>query len=177
MDIALGWIGDVARWLLALIPRLLIVEATHAGVAFVWGKKIKPLPPGLHFYWPVTTKVLIAPIKRQTANLDTQYLVTDDGRPVGVAGILVYEVSDIVKLLTECWDYEETIRDMAMAAIKDVVVSHALDELLEQSSELEEELEETLRPELEHFGINVIRLTLSDLAPAKVLAHWGWNGQ
>lgn len=173
MEAALGWIGDFFRFFFALLPRLVIVKATHEGVKFVRGKRVVRIGPGLHWYWPLVTEVIVVAIKRQTVNLPTQRLIDRDGKTIVVSGIVVYEVSDVVALLTACWNYDQTIRDMSLAAVKDVVVSMGLQELLDPDLKIEEELEQQLAPELALFGIRVIRLTLSDLAPATVLAHCG----
>ena len=55
MDKAFGWIGEIFQTLLRLLPWLVIVPATHAGVAFVHGHRVKKWEPGLHWYWPVVT--------------------------------------------------------------------------------------------------------------------------
>jgi len=196
METAFGWLGDVFRFLLSLVPRIEIVRATHAGVKFKRGRDVVYLGPdngiafpiikwvlcfpvpwlrrtGLHFYWPLVTEVEVVPIKRQTKDLDPQYLTTADNRIVGVCGILVYEVDDVVKLLTECYDYDETIRDHAVAAIKQVVCEYDAEFL--QNSEVDEELTKQLREMLEQFGVATIKVTLSNFARCRVHAHWGFG--
>jgi hypothetical protein len=42
-----GWIGQIFQTLLKLLPWLVIVPATHGGVAFVHGHRIKEWKPGL----------------------------------------------------------------------------------------------------------------------------------
>jgi regulator of protease activity HflC (stomatin/prohibitin superfamily) len=124
METALGWLGDVFRFLLSLVPRLLIVRATHRAVKFARGKHARVLLPGLHFYWPLVTEVEIVPVIRQTVDLVPQYLTTADGAPVAVSGIVVYEVDDVLRLLTECFDYDAMIRSFSLAAIKRVVANN-----------------------------------------------------
>lgn len=182
MDAALGWLGDIIRALLLVIPRLLIVRTTHAGVKFRYGSNVLELThengirgTGLHIYWPLVTECEIVPIKRQTTNLDAQYLDTADGRTVGVSGILVYEISDVVALLTKTYDYEDTIRDLALATIKTVVIGRSMEALRANSADMDRELTRTLRSELRRFGVRTIRVTLSDIAPCRVLGHWGIN--
>lgn len=180
MESALGWLGDIIRALLMLVPRLLIVRTTTEAVKWVYGTKVVLmthenglLGTGLHFWWPLVTEKDIVPIKRQTANLSQQYLCTKDGQTVGVAGILVYEVVDTVALLTHCYDYEETIRDLALAAIKRVVVNHDFAFLRDEPHETDKDLTRKLRADLQRFGIKTIRVTLSDFTEVTVLATWG----
>jgi len=196
MESAFGWIGQLFSSLLDLIPSLLLIKTTHQGVKFRTGNRVIVLTcnngiyfpyikligclpvlgfyrSGIHIYWPIVTECEIVPIKRQTTNLVEQYLCTKDGCAVGVSGILVYEVNDVEKLLTECYDYEDTIQDLALAAIKKVITSHSLEYLQKNHIDTDKELTLTLRKELNRFGIRTIRVTLSDLAPCKMIGIWG----
>ena len=180
MEAALGWLGDLIRALLLIVPRLLLVRTTHAGVKFRHGCTVLELThqngvkgTGLHVYWPLVTECEVVPIKRQTTNLDAQYLCTQDNQTIGVSGILVYEIDNVVALLTETFDYEDTIRDLSLATVKSVVVQHDLDHLRTRANEIDKELTKDLRGQLRRFGVKTIRVTLSDLAPCRVVGHWG----
>jgi len=180
MEAALGWLGDLIRAMLLIVPQLILVRATHAGVRFRHGCTVVELThqngvggTGLHIYWPLVTEYEVVPIKRQTTNLDAQYLCTKDGQTIGVGGILVYEIDNVVSLLTECYDYEDTIRDLALATVKSVIVQHDIDRLRTESKKIDQELTKDLRNQLRRFGVKTIRVTLSDLAPCRVVGHWG----
>lgn len=180
MDAALGWLGDIVHAVLQLVPRLLIVPPTHEGAKWPLGGSPKLmrsgtglLGTGLHFYWPITTEHAIVPVKRQTANLDYQYLVTADNQTVGVGGILVYEVSDTIKLLNECADHEDTIRDHAMAAIKEVITTGRYESFRDNPEETDKLLTAELRGQLRRFGVRTIKVTLSDFSPVRMVALWG----
>jgi len=194
MEAALGWIGDFVRFLICLLPHLILIRFTHAGVKFVRGRhKVVmlcdngfPLPilrrrwlfigwerSGLHWYWPVTTEYETYPIKRQTTTLDNQTLCTQDGRVIGVGGIVVTEIEDIELLLTETFDPEDTIRDYALNAITDVVSKNEFGFLQGERRKTNTQLTATLRNELKEFGVKVIRVSLSDFVPLTVtLGQW-----
>jgi len=180
MDAALGWLGDIVRSILQFVPRLLIIPPTHEGVKWPCGGSPKLMTSGtgfwktgLHLYWPVVTAHVVIPVKRQTANLDYQYLVTSDDRAVGVGGILVYEVADTVALLNECTDHIDTIRDHALAAIKQVVTTNSYEFFRDDPAEADKKLTDQLRGDLKRFGVRTKKVTLSDFAPVRMLALWG----
>lgn len=196
MDAALGWLGDIIRALIRFIPQVILIRSTHAGIKFRYGCQIIPIlhdngillptikwykwlpyigliKTGLHIFWPLVTEYEVVPIKRQTTNLQVQYLSTYDLKTIGVSGILVYEIRDATKLLTECYDYEDTIRDLALAAVKEVVIQHDLKYIQESGKELDLELTKTLREQLRPFGVRTIRVTLSDFSQCKMLGLWG----
>lgn len=177
---ALSWLGQFFDALLSLIPHIKIVRSTHLGVRFTAGRYPKLMSPenglfktGIHFYWPVITEVEVVPIKRQTVNLVPQYVETRDDVPVGVSGIVVYEVNDVVKLLTESFEYDDTVKDFALAAIKNAICSHNYEYIKQNSQEFDEILTESLEESLQDYGINVITVTLTDFTKCRVYALWG----
>lgn len=175
METAFGWLGQIVSTLLEFIPRMLIVRQTHAGVRFRFGSHVSPILPtngvrgtGIHVYWPIVTEVEIIPVKRQPTNLSAQRLMTADGVTVGVGGIIVYEVEDVVKVLTSSWAYDETIRDLGMAAIKHVVAANNFAFFSTDPQGADLALTTQLSQDLESIGIRVLRVTLSDFAPCFV---------
>lgn len=195
MESAFGWLEKIFNALFSFIPHLIIVPVTHAGVKYKGGRIVAPLRSdngiflpylnvhkfpiltlkrsGVHIYWPLITKFELVPIKRQTTNLVAQYLCTSDGVSVGVSGVLVYEVDNIIRLLTECYDFEDTIRDLALLCIKNVITSHTLLQLTQTAKIVDAELTEELGNVLEDYGIKTIRCTLSDMVPCKTIGLWG----
>ena len=78
MDKAFGWIGEIFQTLLRLLPWLVIVPATHGGVAFVHGHRVKEWKPGLHWYWPVVTTYKLMATVRQTQMIQSKIVMTKD---------------------------------------------------------------------------------------------------
>jgi len=171
MGDALAWIGQIAGWIGQFIPRWVIVDTTHAAVKFVRGSNVIPCSAGIHWFWPVTTNMVLHPIARQTSNLKTQTVTTKDKQVRAVGGMIVFEIADIEKILAHTFDPDETIRDITMSAIHDVCCGYTADELhdLQQDGKLERALKAEAKKELDRYGVRVIRMTLTDLAPCRVL--------
>ena len=172
---AFSWLSDLITFFGKLFPRILIVKKTHAGVAFINGKKIKKLLPDLHIYWPIRTEIQLYPVVRQTVNLATQALMTSCGTTIAVGGILVYDVNDVEKALTQTWDLDETIKDIAQVSVRNVIITKSLEELCANRKEIDKQLTEEAKQELKTFGINTIRLSVSDLAKCIVINNIGGN--
>lgn len=174
MESAFAWLGSLMEWLGAFIPRIKIVRSTHAGVRFRHGRHARELKPGLHVYWPLVTEVEIIPVARQTANLPSQSLLTKDGKQVVVGGVVVYEIRDIVATLSRNWDVADTINDITMVAITDVVTSHDLAYLMENvTGTVQLELTRVTRKKLRHYGVKVYRTALTDFSTAIVIKNIG----
>lgn len=176
MESAFAWLGDIINWLGKFVPRLLIMKATHGGIAFRGGKTIKKLSPGLIFYWPLITEISTYPTVRQTSNLPTQVLMSADGKSVAVGGIVIYKVNDIVKALGSVWDLDDVIRDMSLLAISKIIFNKTVTEVCQDHEVINKELTEELRKKLLEFGVEVIAFCMSDFSTCMVLKTFGSEG-
>lgn len=175
MDGALDWIGQIIQWIGRFIPRIVIVRATHAGVKFQRGKKVKPIAPGLTVYWPLITELELIPVARQTHNLPTQCAVTKDREAVAVGGVVIYSISNVVKALSRNWDFNDTINDVALTAIMPEFLNHTYSELIKWIADgsIQTTLTLKVREKLSHYGIRVIHVGLTDFAKCFVLKSVG----
>jgi regulator of protease activity HflC (stomatin/prohibitin superfamily) len=170
MDGAFAWIGQIVEWFGQFFPRWTIIRTTHAGVKFVKGKKTVALGPGWHVWWPLTTDLLVHPVARQAADLRTQTLMTTDGKTLVVGGLIVYEIKDIEAILAHTWDPDQTIKDITLSAIHDVLVRMSWVEVRtgQELGTLGLKLRRRARRELDKYGVRVLRVTITDLAQTRV---------
>lgn len=167
MEGAFAWLSELFQWLGRFIPQVLIVRATHGGVKWVRGKIVKELKPGWHLYWPITTDYEIIVTARQTGNLPSQVLMTADQKNVVVAVVIVYRIANVIRAIGEKnWNPDDTVRDIAQAAVVGSVTKLTLDELLEKG--VEQELTQECRRQLAKFGIAVYRCFTTDLSTCRV---------
>lgn len=177
MDSAFAWIGNLMEWLGAFIPRVKIVRSTHAGVRFRHGKHAKEVLPGIHIYWPIVTEMEITPVVRQTRNLPSQSLLTKDAKQVVVGGVVVYLIQDIVATLSKNWDVTDTITDVTMVAITEVITTHDLQFLLENlTGEVQKKLTQVARKKLKKYGVKVYWTALTDFSTALIIKNIGNSG-
>lgn len=171
MNDALGWIGQVIDWVGKFIPRWVIIDTTMAGVKFVSGSKVVVCPPGIHWYWPARTLIVIHPTARQTHNLKSQTITLRDEKVIIVGGLCVFEIKDIEKVVAQTYDPDEAIKDISLSAIHDVCCLLSWAEITEQQRDgrLDRALKSEAARELNKYGVKVLKMTLTDMAPARVL--------
>ena len=100
-------------------------------MAWVRGKHIRLLAPGLHFWWPLTTEVEVIVTARQTLAIPDQVMVTKDGKKVVVKTLVVYRIPDPVRAIGKLnWDCDTTINDLTQSAVVRVVATHNYDEIM-----------------------------------------------
>ena len=174
MESIFGLIGQFLDGILSIIPRLVIIRATHNAVKWRHGKHPIAVPPGLTIYWPLVTEMEMMVVARQTLNLPTQVLMTRDKKQVVVGAFIVYKISDIVQAIGERnWDVESTVADITQAAIVEEIMGRDLDDLLAgisggKKSERNKALTANCCAELRQFGVHVGRAGLTDFATCRV---------
>lgn len=166
---AFAWLGQMIEALGRLIPRLVIIRATHMGVKWKYGNTITEMKPGCHFYWPLVTEIEVIVTARQTLNLPTQVLMTADRQQIVVGTVVVYRIKDIVQAIGERnWDHECTLSDITQAAIVEVVTRRNLTDLLtDPAGHIEKQLTQTTRRRLRQFGVYVHRCAITDFSVCK----------
>lgn len=170
MDRALGWIGEIFQTILRLIPWLVIVPATHGGVAFVYGHRIKEWKPGLHWYWPVATTYKLIATVRQTQMIKTKVVMTKDLKTVLVGALVTYTVDDVVSAIAKIVDLPSDVMERSMEAILAEVADHTLEETQADRLLFNRKLTERVAKSLNGYGVNVIQVQLTEFAPCSALS-------
>lgn len=192
MGEAFAWIGYIVEWIGRFFPRWQILNPTEGGVKFVgymlpvrfrayWGRvlrtghydgpmRMEVLGAGIHWFWPATTEFQFYPVVRQADNLPAQTIVTMDGRNIAVGGMMVYEVTDLGKLISTTHSAVKLIQDVSLTAIHDVCCDMTWENLVteQRKGTLNTKLRRAAHKQLEEYGINVIKCMLTDLAPTRV---------
>jgi regulator of protease activity HflC (stomatin/prohibitin superfamily) len=171
MDSALAWIGQLANWFGQFVPRWIILNTTEGAVKFVGGSRAVLLGPGIHWFWPARTEIKSWVVARQSINLATLTVTTRDGKVIAVGGLLIFRISDAMKLIAETWNPDQTIRDIAASVVHEVCSRSTWDELQQAKNNgaLGRDLRRMMRKRLDTFGVQVIGATLTDFAPCRVL--------
>jgi len=169
MENAFAWIGKIAEFLGSLFPRITVIMSSHRGVKYVWGSKVVLLEPGVHVYWPIVTQLETVAVVRQVLDLKSQILETKDGVTVVASGIVVYDIDDAETFLADNENAFESISEVAMSAIRKVVVNCDLEELREGRARLDSRLTRETQKLLRAFGVHVEYARLTDFARVKAI--------
>jgi hypothetical protein len=176
MDGAFAWLNGIFQFFGRFFPDWMTFEPTQAGCKFV-GQWRKPatvvyLPPGSFvIWWPARTVMRFYQIGRQTTDLRDQTLTTADDKTFSVGGVIVFEITDVIPLLTEVYQPDQTIQDICLGIMVEVLSGHTWNELKESyaSGALTKQLTKEAREGLRRYGVKVIRLNISDLALCRTL--------
>lgn len=170
MDKAFGWIGEIFQTLLKLLPWLVIVPATHGGVAFVHGSRIKEWKPGLHWYWPVATTYKLLATVRQTQRIQSKVVMTKDMKTVTVGALVTYTVDNVVAAIAHIADLPSDIMERSQGAILAEVSERTLAEIQSDRLAFNAGLTERVAGVLNGYGVYILQAQLTEFAPCKALA-------
>jgi len=168
MSAVFDQVGQLLEWLADWFPRICICRATHRGVRFKWGKHKVEIKPGVYVFWPRVTEAFTYPVVQQTVNLPMQTLVTKDGVTVSFSGVVVFEITNIIKALGDTWDIEENVGNVSLRVAGQVLTTHDFVWLRENlTSGAERKLTVGCRSDLRKYGIKVLQMFATDFAPTR----------
>lgn len=175
MDIGLSWISDLVAWLVQWVPRWALCRRNHRGVKFRGsflrrkrgrpGCEVIPIEPGLFWWWPATTEVVLVPAKNVPHDVATQSLCTSDGKSVAVSTSLVIDVVNQRKAIGNCYDLDVTIAEIGASAAVTPIVRRTWKQLRDDflSGEVEQELFDAASEALAEYGVEVKKAVFTDL--------------
>ena len=173
MDSVLGWFGSIFEAILSFVPRIVKIRSTNRGVKFKCGKYPILWEPGLHLYIPAFSDYMDRPVVRQSIELPKQLLFTNDGKQIAIKGIVIFDIPDLFKLITETYDESEILADFAVEIIGEVISECSLAEIKTNRKKIKSTIYNRLKIDLEKYGVNVTRFSLKDtLVPDYNISIW-----
>lgn len=160
----LTWLNDLMAWLGRLIPRIILVQASHEAARFDPGGRVKHLLPGLHWFWPIAQNVVVVSVAQRSSYLAPLLL----GREV-VALVIIYRIVDVVSVATNLYNFASQLDAHASAAL------HAAYGRDVPSADINVAVLASLRRELGPRGLEVISVSVTQrgwVIPLKNLEDW-----
>ena len=160
IDLLLQWVG----WFVPFV----VIDQFERAVVLRFGHYHRKLEPGFHWIIPLEVeKVLADNVVPRTANLTTQSLVTKDGKLVVLGAVVTARIEDIVAATLEVEGVDDALQDSCYGAIGTLVAASTWEEVCRE--EFAHELTKACRKPARKFGIDIMRVQLSDLTLAKTL--------
>ncbi|MBI3025886.1 MAG: FtsH protease activity modulator HflK [Candidatus Tectomicrobia bacterium] len=189
-NIRLPWaILLAAAAVLWLLSGIFTVGPDEQGIVLRFGRIERVASSGLNYHIPYPVETVYKPKVTEVKRLEVGFRTIDPGPParyqdhpeesrmltgdenmVDVDVIVQYRISDPVKLLFKVRNPHTTVRIVAEAAIRQVVGSKPIDEVLTTGKGvIQQETMETLQAVLNRYesGLTVVAIQLQDVTPPK----------
>ena len=141
-----------------------VVDQWQQAVVLRFGKFNRVVGPGLHLMIPLVDRAMVQSVVTTTTVLRPQSVAVRSGKVFTVEAIIRWSITDVKAFTLEIWDGANVIIDSAQGDIANTLRCMDADFV-----DLERKILEKCRKSLAKYGIRVEAVTLTTLAPVKVL--------
>lgn len=159
IDFLLNFIEDV-------IP-FFFVKQYDNGILLRMGKFKRVVTPGIVFKIPFIDKIETQTIVTTTLSVPTQSVITLDKKQLVVKSLVKYKILDVESFMLMVYDATDAISDITQGIIKEQVAIRSFDECI--ANDFDNTITKKLRVEVRKWGIDVERVTLTDIGQIKSL--------
>jgi uncharacterized membrane protein YqiK len=151
---------------------LKIANQWQRAVVLQLGKFSRLKGPGIFFIIPIIESVTrIVDMRIRATDFNSESTLTKDTVPVNVDAICFWMVWDAKKAILEVMDYYMAIILSAQTALRDIIGTHELADMLTNRSKLGKTLREVLDEKTNAWGITVQSVELRDIVIPKDLEN------
>ena len=111
------FLNQLFEWLFKFVPRREIVPPDMRATRSAGSGKVRELPPGRYWWWPLMQEFRSVKTSQQLVKLPEQSVEAADGTAITTAWAIQYRVISPIKALYNIEDCEEAICGVAGAAI------------------------------------------------------------
>ncbi len=150
--------------LLAIAFGVRIVNQYERGVVFRLGKvegKIKE--PGLRLIIPLIDQMRKVSLRIVTLPIESQKIITKDNVSIDVAAVAYYKVTDPTKSIVEIENVVSATYQIAQTTVRNIVGQSSLDDVLSETSAINEKIKKILETSTEKWGIYVSTVEVKDI--------------
>ena len=144
--------------------RTYTVEAYEKALQYKDGKFEKELQPGIHMFWKNSIPLVVYKVDTRMLQLELngQEILTKDKASLRINFSGQYKVVDIYKAV-ETKDYEKQLYTQLQLALRELIATYTLDELLDKRDALTPFVMETVAPKAAELGVELISCGIRDI--------------
>lgn len=142
-----------------------LIETGKRGVLFDRGRVRRVLEPGFHLLIPILHQVQKVHMRDRTLEIYRQKVTSRDGLVYFIDVNIVFRIDDPKKVLIEVNHLKEACEAIvAIRVQKTFAQKNALE--IQQKETLEQTLEQIIRPRLQEWGVELIRVGFTSISPS-----------
>jgi len=149
------------------IMPVFFVKQYNNGILLRMGKFVRVVKPGVVFKIPFLDKIEVVTIVTTTLSVPTQSVITKDKKQLVVKSVVKYKIADVELFMLNVYDSTDAISDITQAIIKEQISLRTFEECTD--NDFDNTVTKKLRVEMKKWGIEVDRVTLTDIGQIKSL--------
>ena len=166
-----AWIAVSAGAVLIIysLAGMRIVRPTSRGLVERFGKYRRLAEPGLHWIAPLVERMFRVNVTEVMVNAERQEIITSDKLNARVDAQVYFKVKsdeDSVKSSQyNVFDYKLQIVNLARTTLRNIIGTLTLKSANSERAKINTALQQTLREETRHWGIEIVRAELKEIDP------------
>lgn len=147
-----------------LIFSLKVVKEYERGVIFFLGKATGTRGPGLILVIPVFEQMTKVMLRTITMDIPSQKIITKDNVSIDIAAVAYYHIVDPMKSVISIEDARKAVNQISQTTVRNVVGQFQLDQLLSQTSSINEQIKNVIDTHTEPWGVEVTAVEIKDIS-------------
>ena len=148
---------------IVLAGGLKVIKEYERAVVFFLGKYKAVRGPGLIFIIPVFEKMVKVSFRTVTMSIPSQKIITKDNVSIDIAAVAYYHVVDSTKSVVAIEDVFSAVNQISQTTVRNVVGQFMLDQLLSQTSEINNQIKNVIDSHTEPWGVQVTAVEIKDI--------------
>jgi regulator of protease activity HflC (stomatin/prohibitin superfamily) len=149
--------------LVYVVASLRILRQYERGVVFLLGRFAGVRGPGLTLiFFPVQQMVRVS-LRTVTMQIPSQKIITRDNVSIDIAAVAYYHVTDPEKAVIVIENVYNAINQISQTTVRNVVGRFSLDQLLSDTSSINEQIKNVIDQHTEPWGTQVTAVEIKDI--------------
>jgi regulator of protease activity HflC (stomatin/prohibitin superfamily) len=149
---------------LFILSGLKVINQYERGVVLRLGRvRNNVKEPGLRFIIPIIDQMRRVNMQIVTLPVDSQKIITKDNVSIDVSAVAYYRVTDPVKSVVEIQNVVSATYQIAQTTVRNIVGQSSLDEVLSETTAINEKIKTVLEAATEKWGIFVSTVEVKDI--------------
>jgi len=150
--------------LIVVVNGIRLVNQYERGVVFRLGRVRSQIKqPGLRLIIPIVDQMTKVSLRIVTLPVESQKIITKDNVSVDVAAVAYYQIQDPIKSIVEIENIVAAIYQNAQTTIRNVIGQSTLDEVLSETTAINEKVKTILENVTEKWGVFVSSVEIKDI--------------
>ena len=148
-----------------------VIRPTHRGLVERLGKYKRFAGPGFHWIIPVVDKLFRIEITEQMFDAEPQEIITNDNLNARVDAQIYFKVREDEESVKSSQykvnNYSNQIVNLARTTLRNIIGTLTLKSANSERGKINQELHTTLKEEVAHWGLEIVRTELKEIDPPK----------
>jgi regulator of protease activity HflC (stomatin/prohibitin superfamily) len=143
--------------------RMATIYDYENGVRYSRGKFSGVLGPGQYWYLPYFTTITKVDLRFRTETIPGQEVLSSDSVGLKISLAVTFRISESDKAINRVQDYQSALYLELQVALRNVIGSETVDDLLERRDQLGARMKETTIDKIHELGIQLESVNIKDI--------------